>query len=99
MIAAVAQMARHRTTVIPRRQPAAIVTTGVFRLSRNPIYLGDALILAGLVLWFDVPVAAPLVCLFVATIRKRFILHEESGLRTAFPEQFAAYAARTRRWI
>ena len=58
-----------------------------------------ALILAGLVLWFDVPAAAPLVCLFVVTIRKRFILQEESGLRAAFPEQFAAYAARTRRWI
>ena len=40
-----------------------------------------------------------LVPLFMAVIQRRFILAEEAGLRQAFPEAFAAFCARTRRWL
>jgi protein-S-isoprenylcysteine O-methyltransferase Ste14 len=92
-------MLRARTTVIPHRDPAALVTHGVFSVSRNPIYLGDALVLLGVVLWRDAVLALPLVPLFMAVITWRFILPEEDRLRRAFGPQFEAWAARTRRWI
>ncbi|MDZ4096586.1 MAG: isoprenylcysteine carboxylmethyltransferase family protein [Paracoccaceae bacterium] len=99
MLAAVWQMRAARTTIIPRRDPAALVTGGVFRLSRNPIYLGDALVLAGVILWRDVPLAAPLVPLFLAVIQGRFIMGEEARLRAAFGRGFDDWAQRVRRWI
>lgn len=99
MAAAVLQMARHRTTVIPHRQPAALVTDGIFRLSRNPIYLGDALILAGAMLWWRSSLGLLLVPVFMALIQRRFILAEETRLAAAFGTAFAAWSTRTRRWI
>ena len=99
MLAAVVQMVMRRTTVVPRQQPKALVSGGVFRISRNPIYLGDAMILTGVVLWRDVPLAAPVVFAFIALIQNRFILPEEGRLRAAFGAQFDAYAKRTRRWL
>ncbi len=96
---AVVQMMLARTTFIPRADPSALVTGGIFRLSRNPIYLGDALVLAGVILRLDVPLALPLVLIFMAVIQRRFILAEEAKLRIHFGPQFDAWAARTRRWI
>lgn len=99
MGAAILQMARHRTTVIPRRDPSALVTAGVFSLSRNPIYLGDALILLGAILWLDAGLALPLVASFVWLIQTRFIRDEEARLTLAFGPEFDLWAARTRRWF
>lgn len=99
MALAILQMARQRTTVIPRRDPSALVTTGVFSLSRNPIYLGDALILAGAILWWDAVLAVPLVAVFVRLIQTRFIRDEEARLTLAFGPEFDLWASRTRRWF
>ncbi len=99
MVAAAAQMALHRTTVIPRRRPAALVTGGVFALSRNPIYLADAIVLAGLDLWWGASLALPLVPVFMAFIARRFIRAEEAWIGAAFGADYRAYCARTRRWL
>ncbi|MDP3961816.1 MAG: isoprenylcysteine carboxylmethyltransferase family protein [Pseudorhodobacter sp.] len=99
MIAAVVQMALARTTVNPRGTPAALVTGGVFQFSRNPIYLGDALVLAGALLWWDAPLAAPLLPLFMLIIQFRFIRGEEARLRAGFGPAFEAWSQTTRRWI
>ncbi|MTD99575.1 isoprenylcysteine carboxylmethyltransferase family protein [Paracoccus sp. YIM 132242] len=100
MLWAGAMLVRGRTTVDPYGQPRHLVTTGPFRLSRNPIYLADALILAGLCLAFRAPLAAPpLVAGFVAVISARFIRAEEDRLARAFPEAFAAYRQRTHPWL
>ena len=99
MAVAVGQMVMRRTTVIPRSQPSALVTGGVFRLCRNPIYLGDALVLAGAILIWDVPVALPVLAGFVWVITTRFIRNEEAALRAAFGADFEVWAARTGRWL
>lgn len=98
-LVAVLQMTHHQTTVIPRRAPSALVTTGLFAWSRNPIYLADALILTGAILWMDAGLALPLVAVFVWLIQTRFIRDEESRLTMAFGPEFDLWAARTRRWI
>lgn len=99
MAAAAAQMVLSRTTVIPRRSPSRLVSTGLFSLSRNPIYLGDAIILLGAVLSLDAVLALPLLFSFVWLIQTRFILDEEASLTEMFGPEFDLWAARTRRWV
>lgn len=99
MVAAAVQMMLARTTLIPRREPDALVQGGVFRFSRNPIYLADAILLAGLLVAWDALVALPLVAVFVVVIQRRFILDEEARLSRRFGEDYLAYAARVRRWL
>jgi protein-S-isoprenylcysteine O-methyltransferase Ste14 len=99
MAAAVAQMALARTTVIPRRDPSALVTGGVFGWSRNPIYLADAILLTGAILWLDAVLALPLVAVFFWLIQTRFIRDEEARLTLAFGPEFDLWAARVRRWV
>ncbi len=99
MTVALREFLREKTTFVPRRAPSAFVRGGVYRFTRNPIYLGDALMLAGFVLWWDVLPALLLVPVFMGVITRRFILGEEAGLRAAFGEEFEAWAARVRRWL
>ena len=99
LVAAVVQMLAQRTTVIPREAPAVLVTGGLFRVCRNPIYLGDALILGGLILWWDVPLGLAVLAGFIWLITERFILGEEAALRAAFGVEFETWAARTGRWL
>ncbi|SOC10724.1 methyltransferase family protein [Rhodobacter maris] len=96
---AAAQMVRARTTFIPRRQPARLVTNGIFALSRNPIYLADAVILSGLLLIWNALFAAPLVPAFMLWITHRYIRGEEAWIAAAHGEDYARYRARTRRWL
>ena len=99
ILGAAAQLAANRTTFIPKRTPSRIVTGGFFRLSRNPIYLGDVLILAGLVLYFDAVLSLVLVPLLLLVLEKRFVVSEENRLRQKFRADFARYCQKTRRWI
>ena len=96
---AVMEMRRHRTTIIPHLDADRLVQSGIFRRSRNPIYLGDTLIMAGLILWWDAPLALTLIPVFVWVIEKRFVIPEEDRLRRKFRAEFARYCEKTRRWL
>jgi protein-S-isoprenylcysteine O-methyltransferase Ste14 len=89
---------RHKTTILPREMPQAMITDGVYACSRNPIYVADALILTGLTLVWDAASLA-LVPLFMAIITQRFIRGEEAGMRTRFGTEFESYAKRVGRWL
>lgn len=99
MLVAAVQMWAARTTVNPRGQPRALVTGGVFRISRNPIYLGDALVLLGATLALGAPLGLAVLAGFVAVISARFIAPEEARLAAAFGPAYRAWADRTRRWL
>jgi protein-S-isoprenylcysteine O-methyltransferase Ste14 len=99
MLLAVVEMRKRNTTVIPHREADHLVTSGIFKRSRNPIYLGDALVLLGLILRFDAPLALPLLPIFVWIIERRFIIPEEDRLRRKFRKDWARYAEATRRWL
>lgn len=94
-------MFRARTTVNPLRPERAtrLVTHGVFARSRNPIYLGDALILAALALAFGNWLAFLLLPLFVVFIDRLQIAPEERALERLFGDEYRAYCARVRRWL
>jgi protein-S-isoprenylcysteine O-methyltransferase Ste14 len=96
---ALAEMRRARTTIIPHLPPDALVTTGVFNRSRNPVYLGDTLVLAGLVLFWRAWPSLLLVPLFMWLVTDRFIRPEEARLRARFGAQFEHWARRVRRWL
>jgi len=100
MVIAVIQMWRNKTTVIPHRQPDAMVTTGIFGQTRNPIYLGDAFVLIGfLFYWQSHLPALILVPAFMWVITVRFIKPEEARLEAKFGEAFEVYCATVRRWF
>ena len=96
---AIYEMRRQRTTVIPHQEADHLVTTGIFSRSRNPIYVGDALILTGFVLYWDAVLSLILIPIFIWVIETRFIIPEEDGLRRKFRAEFARYCQKTRRWV
>lgn len=93
------ELIRHHTSFIPGQTPKTLVEQGVFRLTRNPIYLADAMILGGLVLKWDAVLSLVLIPAFMALIQKRFIRGEEVRIREAFGDRFESYAGRVRRWM
>ena len=98
MALAAMEMHKQRTTIIPHKEADSLVTSGIFKRTRNPIYLGDAAILAGLALRWDAVLALVLVPIFIWIIEKRFIIPEENMLRRKFRADFAHYEQKTRRW-
>ena len=90
---------KHKTTIIPHKTAERLITQGIFKRSRNPLYVGDALILLGLILRWDSVLSLSLLPIFVWVIEKRFILPEEDRLRRKFRVEFARYLTQTRRWI
>lgn len=96
---ALVEFRRHRTTVDPHGTPAHLIQTGIYTRSRNPIYVGDALILAGLILYFDAVLALALVPVFVWVIERRFVIPEENRMRRLFRADYARYERKVRRWL
>lgn len=99
MIWSAVHFRRAKTSIIPRETASALVTGGPYRFSRNPIYLGDLIILFG---WgISLGALSPLLIapLFVPVINARFIKGEEAMLRREFPDAFAEWSATVRRWI
>jgi len=99
MLLAVVEFYRHKTTIVPRRESSAFVQSGIYRRTRNPIYLGDALVLAGLILRWDAVLSLPLIPIFIWVIEKRFIEGEEKHLRRTYRAQWATYERKVRRWL
>ena len=90
---------RKRTTIEPLHTPSALIVEGPYRLSRNPIYLGMAVILGAAIAAFGS--LSPVIVLpaFVWVITQRFIAPEEALLRDLFGAEAHAYLASTRRWL
>ncbi|MEP5730155.1 MAG: isoprenylcysteine carboxylmethyltransferase family protein [Sulfitobacter sp.] len=89
----------YQTTVIPHQMPSRIITSGPFVYSRNPIYLGDVLVLLGGILWWGAWAAMILVPISALFLTRRFIAPEESRLKECFGLEFSNYAQKTRRWL
>jgi protein-S-isoprenylcysteine O-methyltransferase Ste14 len=88
-----------KTTPVPYRRAATLVTWGPYRLSRNPMYVGVTLIYLGVaalraVLWPVLLLPVPLLVLNYVVIPQ-----EESMLRAAFGAAYERYCARVRRWL
>lgn len=99
MLWAAVTLARARTTVNPYGRASALVTGGPYRFSRNPIYVADALLCAGVALALGWAWALALVPLAVLVVDVGVIRREEAHLAARFGDEYAAYRARVRRWV
>jgi protein-S-isoprenylcysteine O-methyltransferase Ste14 len=97
----VAAFIRARTTVNPLapERASALVVKGLYRFSRNPMYLGMLLILLGWAVWLAQPLTLAGPALFVILIERLQILPEERALEATFGAEYQAYKKRVRRWI
>ncbi len=99
--AAVSAFKQASTTIHPQHpeQTRVVVDSGVFGFSRNPIYLGMALVLAAWALWLAAPLAWLGVPLFVLVITRWQIVPEEEILLNKFGEPYRLYCQKVRRWF
>ncbi len=95
----VAQFRRAKTTLRPFEPSSALLTTGPYRISRNPIYLAMTLVLISLALGLGNLTPLFLPVLFTLTIDRLFVRHEERMLVASFGVQYEDYCARVRRWL
>lgn len=99
MIMAILEMRRFKTTPIPHMEADALVSSGVFAISRNPIYLGDLIVLFGLSLRWGSLIGILLIPVLFFILEKRFIEAEEARLRAKFGPDFENFCIQTRRWL
>lgn len=90
---------RARTTVKSFDTPTVLITAGVFRLSRNPMYLGFALILLGLAVLLGTLLPFVIVVLFSLFVDRWFIAFEERMLLKEFGNKWLEYRKQVRRWL
>jgi len=98
-LAGVAQVLRHRTTIVPHHPVSALVTTGAYRLSRNPMYTGLALAYLGGALLADSWWPLATLPFALLAVRRIVIDPEERYLAGCFGQTYTAYRARVRRWL
>ncbi len=101
MVLAAAHFFKVKTTINPLRPSNAstLVTTGIFSWSRNPIYLGDLLVLSALAVWLGNLFNLGVLALFVVYLNRFQIAPEEHALKRLFGESYVYYCSRVRRWI
>jgi len=92
---------RARTTMNPLQPTRAttLVVSGIYRISRNPMYLGFLVCLLGWAILLSNPAALLPIPLFVLGMNRWQIVPEETALTQRFGTAFVAYMARTRRWL
>lgn len=90
---------KNKTTVKPHLKPSTLITSGVFRVSRNPLYLGMLLILLGASICVGSLTAFISPILFFLISELDFIPWEESVMEDAFGEPYLEYKKRVGRWI
>lgn len=92
---------RAKTTINPIKASSAssLVSSGIYRFTRNPMYLGMLLTLLGWAVYLANPMALLLVPLFVLYIHRFQIKPEERVLSSLFGAPYAEYTDRVRRWI
>lgn len=76
-----------------------LVERGVYRLSRNPMYLGQLMIAAGLAIWVGTLSSWVVLPVFVFALHRLFIRPEEKRLLERHGPSYTAYCQRVRRWL
>ena len=93
------QLKRAQTTVKPFAQPTVLITNGAFRLTRNPMYLGMALILAGTAWLLGSPPALLCAAAFMLAVQRWFVRTEEANAAAVFGAAYEDYRRSVRRWL
>ena len=92
-------MRKMKTTFIPDGTPEVLISSGPFKFSRNPIYLGMLTILVGVAFLMSSLSAIIIAIVFGIIINFTWIAHEEKKLHELFSEDWENYSSKVRRWI
>jgi len=89
------------TTVSPFSpdKTSSLVATGIYRYTRNPMYLGMVFLLVGFTVWFGAVPGLLIIALFIWSITELQIKPEEAVLLEKFGESYTDYCQKVRRWI
>ena len=100
-VSGIGSFRRAKTTVNPMKPGSAssLVVSGIYKYTRNPMYLGFVLVLLGWAAFLSNLAALALVPAFVVYMNRFQIQPEERVLASLFPIEYPAYQARVRRWI
>jgi protein-S-isoprenylcysteine O-methyltransferase Ste14 len=100
-IAGVFAFRRHETTVNPTKphSASAVVSDGIYGFTRNPMYLGLAIFLAGCAVFLQNWVALLVLPAFVAYMNRYQIRPEERALLELFGAAYGEYTSKVRRWL
>lgn len=92
---------RANTTVDPKKpgSTSSLIVSGMYRFSRNPVYLGMTLVLLGWGTFLSNILSLAFVAIFVAYIDRFQIVPEERALSAIFGAEYASYRAKVRRWL
>jgi len=92
---------RARTTVNPIEptNASALVTSGIYRVTRNPMYVGNFIFLVAWIVWLGSPLSAVFLILYVLYMNKFQIEPEERVLTEKFGEEYRLFCQRVRRWV
>ena len=101
LITAVLSFKKQGTTVSPLQPEKAsyLVVSGIFKYSRNPMYLGMLLILISMTIKFNFVGGILIIFAFIAFITKFQIIPEEEAMEKLFGQEFKNYKKTTRRWL
>lgn len=99
VVAALGLFRRAGTDPLPMRPTSALVFAGPYRFTRNPMYLGMALVYVAAAILLDLPWAFVLLPLVVVVIRTQVIAKEERYLESKFGDAYRLYRVRVRRWL
>jgi protein-S-isoprenylcysteine O-methyltransferase Ste14 len=98
-LAAFVTMRRAKTTIMPNAASDNLVTSGIFGLSRNPIYVANTLLILGLAVWLRWGWLVLLAPVCVAAVTELAIKREERHLEIRFGDAYRDYKTRVRRWL
>ena len=90
---------KEKTTLNPYKKPLKLVNSGLFKISRNPMYLGMDLVLWGLSIFLGSLITFIFPIIFIILIEKLFIRFEEKNLEKRFGKKYLNYKKKVRRWI
>jgi len=88
-----------RGTLAPWSPPGRLVVAGLYRVVRNPMYIGLLMLVAGVGWWLTSPLVVVYGVFLAAAVHVRVVFFEERRLQRQFPEQWQAYASAVRRWV
>lgn len=100
-LAAIVPLITAKTTINPMRPERAstLITSGIYRYSRNPIYLADALLMTALAIWLGNIYNCLILLLFLWSMQRFQIAAEEHALTQLFGERYTTYCSNVRRWL
>ena len=97
--AAAGAFAKAGTPLVPFETSTVVVKTGLFRYTRNPMYLGMVIALTGIAILFGTLSGFFVLPFFVWIIQRQYIVPEEAFMEALFGEKYLSYKRSVRRWL